>query len=76
MNCKEYMDLTQPERLQLQGLVWHLIQNDSKFFQLADMAVRRASEKGLLDGVVIMPQVIHEKKESSLNTCSGDVNQT
>ena len=58
MLCEKYQELTVEERIRLIGSVVHCIQNDDTFFELACKAVEKASGKGILEGVTILPAPI------------------
>ena len=55
MICQKYQDLPIDARLKLIGSIVHAIQNDDTFFELACKAIEKAYDRGIFDGVKILP---------------------
>lgn len=56
MLCEKYQNLSVEERIKLIGQLVHLVQNDDTFFELACKGIERGNERGILDGVTILPE--------------------
>lgn len=55
-NCTKYQRLLPRERAKFIGELTHACQNDNKLFQMGKEIIRLAEEKGLFEGVVILPE--------------------
>jgi hypothetical protein len=56
MNCNEYQELDNRERILFIGRLVHLVQNDSDAFIAASSMVRSAEDSGLFERVDFLPE--------------------
>lgn len=63
MICEKYSNLTIEEKIRMVGILVHIIQTDDTFFDLGQMAIDKAAERGLLEGILILPPPIQPTYE-------------
>ena len=56
MICENYNNLSLFEKITLVGEIIHAIQNDDKAFKKGMDLISYAKERGILDGVTILPE--------------------
>jgi hypothetical protein len=56
MICQNYNNLSLPEKIIIIGEIIHAIQNDDKAFKKGMDLISYAKARGILDGVVILPE--------------------
>lgn len=56
MLCNNYDNLSHVEKIKYIGELLHSVQSDDHLFNLGLLIIYHAREKGLLDGVVILPE--------------------
>ena len=61
MICSLYQNLTAVEKWQFLGKLTHAAQSDELCFLLAQELIENAASKGVLDGVVILPNEPNDK---------------
>lgn len=57
MICKNYDKLSHVEKIKYIGELIHIVQNDDEFYEKGYNLIKLAREKGILDGVQILPEV-------------------
>lgn len=57
MICKKYADLSHVDKIRYIGELIHIVQNDDEFYEKGYSLIKLAREKGILDGVQILPEV-------------------
>lgn len=55
MICEKYSNLSVEERIRFIGSIAHCCMSDDTFFDLAKMAIEKAEERGILNGITILP---------------------
>lgn len=63
-NCKKYQMLSPKERIEMIGKAVHCLQNDQRSFLAIKDLIKVAEERGIFEGVVIMPT--NEIKETEI----------
>jgi translation initiation factor IF-1 len=58
MNCKEYLELTPKERIEMIGSVVHLLQNDTASFYSVSVIINSGKKRSLFNNIKIMPDDI------------------
>jgi hypothetical protein len=57
MICKKYDNLSHVDKIIYIGELIHIVQNDDEFYEMGVTLINKAKEKGILDGVQILPEV-------------------
>jgi hypothetical protein len=57
MICKKYDNLSHVDKIRYIGELIHIVQNDDEFYEMGVTLINKAKEKGILDGVQILPEV-------------------
>lgn len=57
MICKKYNNLSHVDKIRYIGELIHIVQNDDEFYEMGVTLINKAKEKGILDGVQILPEV-------------------
>lgn len=57
MTCTNYLELSQKEKIEMIGKIVHIIQSDNETFNKALMLIKKAEQKGLLEGITINPSL-------------------
>jgi hypothetical protein len=57
MICKKYDNLSHVDKIRYIGELIHIVQNDDEFYEMGVTLINKAREKGILDGVLILPEV-------------------
>lgn len=60
MNCELYQALSVVEKYEYIGKLLHAAQSHDYFFMAGQKIIEAAEEKGFLNGVTIMPEIIGE----------------
>ncbi len=66
MICEKYQELTVEERVKFIGSITHACMSDDTFFDLAQKAIEKAAERGIFDGIQILPPPIPEMEPENL----------
>lgn len=64
-NCKQWMALSQREKIEFIGKLVHLVQNDEQSFSRAHGMILRGDVQGLFDDVVINPPSYEQNQQLS-----------
>lgn len=56
MNCKEYQELSLPQKWEMVGKIVHLLQNDPFVFKEVAWIIHMGEQTGKFDDVKINPQ--------------------
>ena len=57
MICKKYDNLSHVDKIRYIGELIHIVQNDDEFYDMGFSLIYMARMKGILDGVLILPEV-------------------
>lgn len=64
MICKKYDNLSHVDKIKYVGELVHIVQSNDDFFEMGEELIAKAKAKGLLDGVVILPEIDNQKNET------------
>lgn len=63
MLCENFQQLTIEEKIKMVGMITHAIQSDDEMFYAGKELVKRASEKGIFNGVTILPNTSENNEQ-------------
>jgi hypothetical protein len=63
--CEKYNTLSHRERIDYIGKLLHSVQSDNQLYIIGQAIIRQAENNGILDDVVINPQVDQSRHDES-----------